>query len=58
MSGHAFPPSVQNQQTYEHPEPPPAVNAVDGLSVGHRATVEGRVRGAEVVRHLDGSVFD
>jgi hypothetical protein len=35
---------VQNQQTYEHPEPPPAVIAVDGLSVGHRATVEGRVR--------------
>jgi hypothetical protein len=36
--------SVQNQQTYEHPAPPPAVIAVDGLSVGRRATVEGRVR--------------
>jgi hypothetical protein len=35
---------VQNQQTYEHTEPPPPVITVDGLSVGRRATVEGRVR--------------
>jgi amino acid transporter len=29
---------------YEHPEPPPAVIAVDGLIAGHRATVECRVQ--------------
>ena len=34
----------QRIDTYEHPEPPPAVIAVDGLTLGHRATVEGRVR--------------
>jgi hypothetical protein len=44
VSGQAFPRSVQNQQTDEHPEPPPPVITVDGLSVGRRATVEGRVR--------------
>jgi hypothetical protein len=33
----------QRLDDYEHPEPPPAVIAVDGLISGHRATVEGRV---------------
>jgi hypothetical protein len=31
-------------ETYEHPEPPPSVIAINGLMPGHRATVEGRVR--------------
>ncbi|MEB3032811.1 APC family permease [[Mycobacterium] nativiensis] len=33
----------QNVDRYEHPVPPPDVIAVDGLIVGHLATVEGRV---------------
>lgn len=33
----------QNVDRYEHPAPPPDVIAVDGLIVGHLATVEGRV---------------
>ena len=33
----------QRVETYQHPEPPPAVIAIDGLLAGHRATVEGRV---------------
>lgn len=33
----------QSVDRYEHPAPPPDVIAVDGLIVGHLATVEGRV---------------
>ncbi|MGH3561798.1 MAG: amino acid permease [Mycobacterium sp.] len=33
----------RNVDRYEHPEPPPAVIAVDGLIAGRVATVEGRV---------------
>jgi hypothetical protein len=42
----------QRIETYEHPEPPPAAVAVDGLLAGHRATIEGRVREVDdIVKH-------
>ncbi len=46
-------------ETFEHPAPPSAVVAIEGLIVGQRATVEGRVRSVdeksrdgEIVRKL------
>ena len=46
----------QRVETYQHPEPPPAVIAIDGLLAGHRATVEGRVNQVDDATR-DGQTF-
>ena len=46
----------QRVETYQHPEPPPAVIAIDGLLAGHRVTVEGRVNQVDDATR-DGQTF-
>jgi hypothetical protein len=47
---------AKHVQDYEHPHPPAAVIAVDGVLAGHRAIIEGRVIQVDDILKDDNSI--